>query len=173
MLSDNNFKKFLGIILILISTVVLSGCNHSQDSNDAGKSEETTSTSSAQSEPFDDNLGNNPVAAKYAQQFFDVTSTAAPGYVLSMTLELTPEDMEGKSEEEYKNDITSAFLTVIVDISLWNSTTEIAQKDLVASLLNALRNTFSGFPHVYISNSVRTVAEGELSITGEPKIELK
>lgn len=173
MLSDRSFKKSFVIILTLIATIALSGCNQQQSSNQSGYPEETTSTPSAQNEPFDSELGNNAVAAKYAQQFFDVTSTAAPGYVLSMTLELAPEDVQGKNEEEYKNDVTSAFLTVIVDNPLWNSTGEAAQKDLIASLLSALKSSFSGFPHVYVSNGGRTVAEGELSLTGEPKIELK
>lgn len=123
---------------------------------------------------FDTSLGNNYVAAKYAQQFQDIADKIAAGVVQDIYLELVPEDMKGKSEDEYKKNLVSAFLTVIFSNSFWNSLDDPTRKDLVAAYVNAVKNTFGGFPHVKFSNGVRTVAEGEWSVwNGEPKVTLK
>lgn len=124
--------------------------------------------------PFDKNRGNNYVAAKYAQQFMDVADKAAAGAVQDIYLELSPEDPKGKTEDAYKQSISSAFLTVVVDPSFWNTTDDSSKKDLVAAYTTAVKNNFSGFPHIKISNGIRTVAEGEWSVFGgEAKVTLK
>jgi hypothetical protein len=123
---------------------------------------------------YDSSMGNNYVAAKYAQQFQDVANKAASGFVNSAYLDLEPSDMSNKSESAYKQSIVSAFLNIEVDSSYWNATGESGQKDLVAAWVNAVHNNFSGLPHVTITNGVRTVATGEWSIwNGEAKITLK
>lgn len=124
--------------------------------------------------PFDKNKGNNYIAALYAQKFMDIADKAAPGAVEDIYLELSPEDPKGKTEEAYKQSISSAFLTVVVSSSFWDNNTDSAKKDLVAAYTNAVKNNFSGFPHIKISNGIRTVAEGEWSVwNGEAKVTLK
>jgi hypothetical protein len=124
--------------------------------------------------PYNKTLGNNYFASLYAQKFMDTANKAAPGAVEDMYLELSPEDPKGKTESAYKQSISSAFLTVQVSSSMWDSTSESGKKDLVAAFTNSVKNTFSGFPHIKISNGVRTVAEGEWSVwNGEPKITIK
>lgn len=124
--------------------------------------------------PYDETKGNNYVAAKYADQFQQVADSAVEGYVEHVYLELSPENVGGKSENDYKKSISSAFLTVQVSNLLWNSTGTDEKKDLVAAWTNSARNTFSGYPHIKIVNGTRTVAEGEWSAwSNEAKITLK
>jgi hypothetical protein len=123
---------------------------------------------------FDSSIGNNYVAAKYAKQFQDLADDVASGYVSSVYLELEPSDIKNKSEDDYKQSITSAFLNIEVDSHYWNTTGEAGQKDLVAACVNAVHNNFSGFPHITVTNGVRTVAIGEWSIwNGEANVTLK
>ena len=151
-------------------------------------SEPPFSTSSPQSSPtlaptptpkpkpvsFDPDLGNNYVAANFAKDFFGTANKAAPGYIKSVRVDLTPEDLGGKSEEDYKKNLISVYLTVKVDSYLWNTTGESGQKDLAASFLNAISNSFGGIRHVIITNGARTVATAEWPLFGgEPKITLK
>lgn len=126
-------------------------------------------------ESFDTQRGNNPVAAKYAQEFIDLANKAASGTVVDIFLELSPEDMAGKDEESYKKDVTSAFLTVEVDNLFWNSLNDSSRKDLVAAWVVSLGNIFTGgYPHVYVNNGIRAVAEGEYNFwRSEPNITLK
>ncbi len=123
---------------------------------------------------FDLDLGNNQVAANFAKDFFGIANKAAPGYITSVRVDLTPEDLGGKSEDDYKKNLISVYLTVEVDSHLWNTTGEAGQKDLAASFLTSISNTFGGIPHVKITNGVRTVAEAEYPLFGgDPKIILK
>ncbi len=123
---------------------------------------------------YDSTRGNNYVAAKYAQQFQDIADRISGGAVVDTYLELFPEDMQGKSEDTYKKDLISENLTVLVTNDFCNSLDHNSRKDLVATYVNSLRNIFSGIPHVYFKNSVRTVAEGGWSMwSGEANVTLK
>jgi len=134
----------------------------------------SNSSPSASPQVFDSSLGNNPVAVKYAQEFTDIADKVSSGAVVGIYLELSPEDMQGKTEDDYKQHVVSAFLTVQVTSAFWNSLDDPTRKDLVAAYVNSVKNIFSGFPHIYFKNNVRTVAEGEWSVFGgEPKITLK
>ena len=70
-------------------------------------SEVPTPTPSSQPSPtpkpvsFDPDLGNNYVAANFAKDFFGIANKAAPGYIKSVRVDLTPEDLGGKSEDDY------------------------------------------------------------------------
>lgn len=123
---------------------------------------------------FDKNRGNNWVAAAQAQDFIDVANKAVPGIIKDVFVELMPEDVGNKDIETYKKSVVSAFIQVKVSSSFWNSFDDGSKKDFTASWVTATKNVFSGFPHIYIKNDVRTVAEGEWSVwSGEPKITLK
>lgn len=124
--------------------------------------------------PYDKNKGNNYIAAKYAQQFMDVADKAAAGFITDTYLELSPEDPRGETEDEYRKSVSSAFLTIMVDPSYWNTTNDATKKDIVAALTTAVKNSFGGFPHIKVSNGTRTVAEAEWSVwNGEAKVTLK
>ncbi len=124
--------------------------------------------------PFDKNRGNNAVASTFATKFFETANKAASGTIEDVRLDLEPEDMQGKSETEYKDNITSAFLTISINQAFWSSLDDDSKKNLVATFTNSLKNTFSGFPHISVTNGIRTVATGEWSVfSGEAKITLK
>lgn len=186
-----NLKIKLGVLIPLWIIILIAGLANSnknttvqtQTSIDtasnvqqplANPTQVITSVPTVPSQPFDSNRGNNYISAKYGQEFYDLANKAAPGYIEDIRLDLVPEDPQGKSEQEYNKSISSAFLTVVVDSSYWSSTNDTARKDFVAALTNAVKNNFSGFPHVKVNNGTRTVAEGEWSVFGgEPKITLK
>jgi hypothetical protein len=133
------------------------------------------SPTTAPNQSYDKNKGNNYIAAKYAQNILDVVNNAAPGAFTDAMLELSPEDPAGKSEEAYKKSVSSAFLQIRTSSSFWSSLDDDHKKDLVASFVTSVGNIFPGaYPHIYVSNSARTVAEGEYNWTKtEPKITLK
>lgn len=121
---------------------------------------------------FDETKGNNYIAAQTAEKILNIVSKAAPGYVKSVRIDLVPEEIQG-SEEEYKNKLVSVYLTVMVDSYQWSTTNETVRKDLAASFLNAITNTFGGIHHVKINNGVRDVAEAEWPLFGgQPKVKL-
>lgn len=123
---------------------------------------------------FDKNLGNNWIAAAQAADFLRVGNNAAPGIIKGVFVELVPEDVGNKDIETYKKSVVSAFVQVKISSSFWNSLDENSMKDFTASWVTATKNVFSAFPHIYIKNEVRTVAEGEWSLwNGEPKVTLK
>jgi len=116
---------------------------------------------------YDHNLGNSAVAAEYAQKLLDATEAVGSGFIKSIFVEVSPENAD-------RGTVSSVFIQVKIDSTLWDSTSEGTQKDFVSSWLTSSKKEFpKAFPHVYISNSFRQVAKGELSIMGEPKIELK
>jgi hypothetical protein len=124
--------------------------------------------------PIDKNPGNNSISAKYAQQYMDFANKTAPGAIKDVYLKLLPEDQTGKTEEEYKKSTSDAFLTVTVNSTYWNIPNESTKRNLIASAVNELKNTFSGYPHITITDGTKTLATGELpSLTADPQITLK
>lgn len=115
------------------------------------------------------------MAAKYAQDIMNTANKAVPNTLLDSYMELSPEDTKGKTEEEYKKDVISAFLTIRINNSYWASFDDDSKKDVVASFVVAVGNIFpNGYPHIYVNNGIRTVAEGEYNwLKTEPKITLK
>lgn len=123
---------------------------------------------------FDKNRGNNYISAKYAQQFMDFANKMAPGAVKDVYLKLLPEDPTEKTEEEYKKSISDTFLTITINLTYWNIPNVSTKKNFIAAAVNELKNTFSGYPHITITDGTRTLATGELpSLTGAPKVILK
>lgn len=124
---------------------------------------------------FDKNMGNNYVAAKYAQDIMNTANKAVPNFILDSYLELSPEDLNGQNEETYKGKVMSAFLTISVNNLLWNQMDDNSKKDIVGSFVVSVGNIFSGgYPHITVSNGIRTVATGEYDwLKTEPKITLK
>ncbi|MFH0943196.1 MAG: hypothetical protein V1810_03420 [Candidatus Beckwithbacteria bacterium] len=131
-----------------------------------------TPTSSVQ---FDKNMGNNYVAAKYAQDIMNTTNKAVPNFILDSYLELSPENMNSQEEETYKKKVSSAFLTVSVNNLFWNQMNDNSKKDVVGSFVVSVGNIFpGGYPHITVSNGIRTVATGEYNwLKTEPKVTLK
>lgn len=144
-------------------------------STPAPRLETPTPTSTPAPVDFDENLGNNFVAAKYAQDIMNTANKAVPDTLTKTYLELSPEDMKGKNEEDYKKSVTTASLTATINNLYWSSFDEDSKKDVVASLVVAVGNIFpQGYPHIHINNGVRTVAEGEYDwLKTEPKVTLK
>jgi len=124
---------------------------------------------------YNEQLGNNWIAAKYAQDIMNTANKAVPGFVTSSYLELSPTDTGDKDEDSYKKSVISAYLTVRVNNSMWGSFDDSSKKDVTATLVVSVGNIFpGGFPHIYVNNGVRTVAEGEYNFwKTEPKITLK
>lgn len=115
--------------------------------------------------PFDKNRGNNYISAKYAQQYMDFANKMAPGAIQNVYLELSPADPAGK---------TDSFLTVTVNSFYWNTTNDSTKKSLIATAINELKNTFSGYPHLIVKIGSKTVATGELpSESGDPVVTLR
>ncbi len=122
---------------------------------------------------YDKNLGNNYIASRESKKFKDVLNSAIDGFVTSSYLELDPAEITS-TEDQYLQSVSSIFLKVKVNNLIWNSMNEDQQKDVVVSMTNSIRNAIgSGFPHVYINNGVRDVAEGSYSLFGEPKVTFK
>lgn len=191
------FKLIFAVIVIFVVITVISilspeGRRGFEEGKKAGESIAKSSptplstssptpatTPSPQASPtiepdFDPDLGNNYIASTFAEGFLATANKVAPGYVTAARVDLSPEDLGGKTEEEYKKNLISVYLTVEVDNYLWSTTGESGQKDLAASFLNAITNTFGGIHHVIITNGVRTVAEAEWPLFGgDPKITLK
>lgn len=146
----------------------------SSTSNPSSSPFPTPQASSLIEPVFDSNLGNNYLAADFAKSFLSTANKAAHGYVKTARVDLTPAKLDGKDEAEYKKNLLSVYLIVEVDNHLWNTTGEAGQKDLAASFLNAISNSFGGIHHVKITNGIREVATAEWPLFGgEPKIELK
>ncbi|OGK23155.1 hypothetical protein A2954_00495 [Candidatus Roizmanbacteria bacterium RIFCSPLOWO2_01_FULL_37_12] len=116
--------------------------------------------------PFNENLGTSFLASTYAQKLLDV-SNVAPGYIKSVFVEVSPDNKDRES-------VVSVFIQVKIDSSLWSGTNDDSKKDFVSAYLVSARKEFpKAFPHVYISNELREVAVGELSMSGDPKITLR
>lgn len=114
---------------------------------------------------FDKNLGNNYISAKYAKQYMDFAAKVAPGAIKAVYLELTPSDPAG---------MTDSFLTVTVNSFYWNTANDSTKKNLIAAAIKELKNTFSVYPHITITDGTKTLATGELpSLSGDPVITLK
>ncbi|MBU2567677.1 MAG: hypothetical protein KJ967_02730 [Elusimicrobia bacterium] len=124
---------------------------------------------------FNNNVGNNYVAAKYAQDIMNTANKAVPNFILDSYLELSPEDIKDQDEETYKKKVSSAFLTVSVNNLFWNQMNDNSKKDVVGSFVVSVGNIFpGGYPHITVSNGIRTVATGEYNwLKTEPKVTLK
>lgn len=123
---------------------------------------------------FDKTRGNNHFSAKYAQNYMDLANKTAPGAVKNVYLELLPENPAGKTEEEYKKNISQISLTITVNQFYWNLADNPTKKKLLTTALNELKNTFSGLPHLTITDGTKTLAEASLpSLNSNPQIILK
>ncbi|HRN70002.1 MAG TPA: hypothetical protein PLS49_02345 [Candidatus Woesebacteria bacterium] len=123
---------------------------------------------------YDESLGNNYVAAKYAEDLFTLLDGAAPGYIDGIFVETSPESTVGKSDEEFIQSVRSVFVKISVDRYFWETTTESSKKDLMTAWLTHAKGKFpKGLPHIYVDNGIRRVSEAEYSFMGEPKIELE
>lgn len=94
-----------------------------------------TPSQSVLPQTFDENRGNNPVAAELAQQLFDQANEAKQGFVLDIHISLDPEDMQGKDKENYIKTVRAAALAMQVDSSLWSSFDEGTQRGFVTLYL--------------------------------------
>lgn len=131
-------------------------------------------TTSPMTVEYDSSLGNNYVASKYAQSIFKISDKASQGVISNLRVELSPEVVGDKNEDDYKNSVTSSFLSAQVSNSFWNSLDDGTKKDFVASFVVALGNIFPhSYPHVALFSSVRKVATGEYNtFKTEPRIKL-
>ncbi len=148
--------------------------NPPQQNQEQTQAQQPTSTPVISKE-YDKNKGNNYVAAQAAEAMQSIIDKAAEGAVLNVFIELSPEDPSGKTEEEYKGSLTSAFVQIQVSQSFWNSLTDDYKKDLVASFVTSVGNIFPRpYPHVYVNNGVREVATGEYNLLkSEAQVKLK
>lgn len=122
---------------------------------------------------YDKNLGNNYISSRESKKFKDVLNSAIGGFVTSSYLELDPAEIT-TSEDQYLQSVASIFLRVNVNNMIWNSMNESQQKDVVVSMTSSIRTAIGyGYPHVYVNNGTRDVAEGSLSLLGEPKVAFK
>lgn len=166
-------KAKLGFMLVFWSLMLIAiSANYPQEQttgnqqkNITSKALQPTSEAGITNPPFDKNRGNNIISAKYAQQYMDFAAKTTPGAVKNVYLELSPADPAGK---------TDSFLTVTVNSTYWNIADDSTKKNLIAAAINELKNTFSGYPHITITDGTKTLATGELpDLTGEPKVTLK
>ncbi len=122
---------------------------------------------------YDSSYGNNYIAAREAKDFLDVMNGAVPGFITNIYLELSPTDVD-QAESEYIQSVSSIFLQVQVNSTKWYAMNEGQQKDVVTAMTTSIQKAVgNGYPHVYVSNGARTVAEGIFSLIGEPKVEIK
>lgn len=116
---------------------------------------------------YDHNLGSSSIAAQYAKKLLTATAAVGPDFIRSIFVEVSPENINSES-------VTSVFIQVKINSAIWVTTNSESKKDFVVSWLTSAKKEFpKAFPHVYISNEYRRVAEGELTLFGEPKIILK
>jgi len=123
---------------------------------------------------FDKNRGNNYFSAKYAKEYMDFANKSAPGAIKNVYLKFLPVDPAGMTEEEYKKNISETYITVDVNPFYWNITDKSTKIKLITAAINELKNTFSGLPHITITDGAKTLATASLpSLTADPVITLK
>jgi hypothetical protein len=164
---DWNPKAKWGFILVFWLLIVMSQVTNTpqKDTVINAQPPSQTPTPVTTYPSFDKNRGNNSISAKYAKQYMDFANQTAPGAIKDVYLELSPANPAGQ---------TDSFLTVTVNSTYWNIPNESTKKNFITVAIKELKNTFSGYPHITITDGTRTLATGELpSLTGEPKITLK
>lgn len=82
--------------------------------------------------------------------------------------------LKGGNESDIRSKTKSATLNAVVNNAMWAYTPDSTKKDLVTSLMTRLRQIYpNAVPRVYVSNGIRTVAEGSFSVWSGDKVELK
>lgn len=133
----------------------------------------TTPAPSPTTEPFDKEAGNNPVAAKYAQQLIDTFGKYTPGLITDVYIELSPEDMAGKPDIDYQKTIQNSKVTIKVDTNIWeNNMGDMVKKEFVSGMVKFAINNIGGLPYITVFNGTKTVAEGKWS-NGQPEVTLE
>lgn len=123
---------------------------------------------------FDKTRGNNYFSAKYARDYMDLANKKAPGTIKNVYLTLLPDNPTGITEEEYKKSTSQISLTIAVNPFFWNLADNPTKIKLLTTAINELKNTFSGLPHITITDGARTLAEASLpSLNSKPQITLK
>lgn len=173
-------KKLVPILLILvISALVLSACT----SSEPVPTETINQELQDQRKTFNDKRGNNYQAARTAQAIADIFKTVAPASSFDVFINLDADEADqkkyelGGDEAEYKASVDWVVLSVVIDNSTWNASTDDTKKDLVASWIKIMQNEYSeSGGMITVSNDSRKVAEGTWlagKYGSEPKIELK
>ncbi len=173
-------KRILPVILILIvSAITLSACT----SSEPVPTETINQELQDQRKTFNDKRGNNYQAAKTAQALVDIAKTASPNSSFDAFIKLDASEADqkkyelGGDEAEYKANVDWMILSVVIDSSLWNKSSEDYKKDLIASWIKIMQNEYENSGGmITVSNDSRKVAEGTWSssqVGSEPKIELK
>lgn len=172
-------KLIIVSFLLVFSAITLSACTSSeplptQTINQELQDQRTT---------FDSKRGNNAQAAKTAQALVDIAKTVVPGSSFDAYINLDADEADqkkydlGGDEAEYKASIDWMVLSVVIDSSLWNTSTEDGKKDLIASWIKTMQKEYQNSGGmITVSNDSRKVAEGTWSAGKygtEPNIELK
>lgn len=128
---------------------------------------------------FDDKRGNSLFAAQQAQEIIKAVKSAGIGadvYIQADVPEAISSDyLQGGKESTYREKATIARMSIVINSNAWALAPDTSKRDLVASLVNRLKQMFpNAVPRVEVNNGVRAVANGSWSLLNEePKIELK
>lgn len=128
---------------------------------------------------FDAKRGTSMFAAEQASQLIKLaTKFNLPIDVYideTVSDELKGRYLQGGKEEDFRKGVSSVAMTVVISNTTWAYTTDTSKKDFVAMLVNNLLQMYpKAYPHVMVTNGLRTVAEGSWSAwSGEANVELK
>ncbi len=187
---ENPTRKRIGLIfggatllfLVLTGTTTPSSTSSSQANPTSTPipKQETQATPQASSTPtltpivFDSSKGNNPYAANYAEKILSSFGQKIPGFIKDAYVRLDPEDMAGKSDDDYAKSLTFGTLSLVVNADSWDGMTDSLKKDFVAGIITVTKSNIRIYPHVTVSDGFRTVAEGSWDLwNGEASIILK
>lgn len=156
-------KKILPILVVIIlSGFVFSACTSSEPVPTETINQELQDQRSS----FDDKRGSNAEAAKTAQALIDLAQTASPDTAFDAYIrtEVDEADLKryelGGDEQEFKESISFAGASIVIDSDVWSVSTDDQKKNLIASWVKIMQNqypTASGW--MKINNGVRDVAE--------------
>ena len=115
---------------------------------------------------FDDKRGSTAEAAKTAQALIDLARITSPDTTFDVYIRTEADEADlrryelGGNEQEYKNSISFAGVSIVIDSDVWSASTEDRKKNLVASWIKIMQNQYpnaSGW--LKVNNALRDVAE--------------
>lgn len=156
-------KKIIPLLLVVIfSGFVFSACTSSKPVPTETINQELQD----ERRSFDDKRGSTAEAAKTSQALIDLAEIARPDtafdvYIRTETDEADLKKYElGGDEKEYKNSISFAGVSIVIDSDVWSASTEDQKKDIISSWVKIVQNQYpNAGGWMKINNGLRDVAE--------------
>ena len=156
-------KKLIPLLLVVIfSGFVFSACTSSEPVSTETINQELQDERSS----FDDKRGSTAEAAKTAQALIDLAELASPDTAFDVYIRTEADEVDlkryelGGDEQEYKNSVSFAGVSIVIDSDVWSASTEDQKKNLIASWVKLMQNQYpNAGGWMKINNGLRDVAE--------------